>query len=67
MVQIHPGIPIHKSLMEYTIGYLDNTDVRSSDDYSLTPDDVLYRERYKDIYDYEADEQTETIRRRVSD
>ena len=53
--------------MEHTLGYLDNTDVRSSDDYSLTPDDVLYRERYKDIYDYEADEETETIRRRIPD
>lgn len=53
--------------MEYILGYLDALDVRSSDDYLLTPEDVLCRERYKDIYDYEADEQTETIRRRVSD
>ena len=53
--------------MEYTLGYLDNAEVRSSDDYLLTPEDVLYRERYKDVENYEADEQTETIRRRIPD
>ena len=53
--------------MEYTLGYLDNAEVLSSDDYLLTPEDVLYRERYKEIFDYESDEQTETIRRRIPD
>ena len=53
--------------MEYILGYLDASEVRLSDDYLLTPEDVLYRERYKDAGDYEADEQTETIRRRIPD
>ena len=49
--------------MEHELGYLDIQEIRSSDDYCLAPDDVLARERYKEIYDYEADEQTEEIRR----
>ena len=49
--------------MEYELGYLDIQEIRSSDDYCPDPDDVLARERYKEICDYEADEQTETIRR----